>query len=172
MLQGWGLAPAHGCSARVIQGRRIALGKHTSRAAGCPLPAVPQGPPVLCHQHACAQRHYSHQQAPCRLSLPRRCRSSTARAEVTAGEWRREQDWHREGTEKWDGVCLQAGTLSSPQEQLSHGSTQLWAPSMGSSGAGRDVSHSISGAGLLLLIPGRGPRLVLRLPSPQQRGFV
>lgn len=95
-----------------------------------------------------------------------------ARAEVTAGGWEREQDWHREGTEKWDGVCLHSGTLSSAQAQLSQGSTQRWAPAMGRSGAGRDASHSTSGAALLLLIPGRGPRLVLRLPSPQQRGFV
>lgn len=172
MLQGWGLAPAHGCSARVIRGRRTALGKHTPRAAGCPLPGAPRGPPVLCHQRDCVQRHCSHQRARCQLSLPCRCRSSVARAEVTAGGWGREQDWHRGGTEKWDGVCLPSGTLSSAQAQLSQGSTQRWAPAMGRSGAGRDASHGTSGAALLLLIPGRGPRLVLRLPSPQQRGFV
>ena len=95
-----------------------------------------------------------------------------AQTEVTAGERGREQDWHRESTEKWDGIFLHSGTLSSPWAQLSHGSTQHWAPGMGRSGAGRDVSHSTSGAGLLLLIPGHGPSLVLRLPSPQQRGFV
>lgn len=96
MLQGWGLAPAHGCSARVIRGRRTALGKHTPRAASCPLPGAPRGPPMLCHQRDCVQRHCSHQRARCQLSLPCRCRSSVVRAEVTAGGW----GGSRTGTEK------------------------------------------------------------------------